>query len=72
MGFCFVFSLCAACHLSFFYNPLTVPSVRINGVKEPICRGCIERVNPERIRGGLKPIRYSADAYEPIREEELP
>ena len=71
-GYCFVFSACAGCRVPFSYNPLKVPSIRINGVKEPVCRGCIERVNPERIRNGLKPIRYSADAYEPVPEEELP
>ena len=45
MGFCFAFSKCAACHQPFAYNPLMVPSVRINGVREPICRGCVMEWN---------------------------
>jgi len=72
MGYCFAFSACAGCHQPFSYNPIKVPSIRINGIREPICKTCIDRVNPGRIRDGLKPIRYSADAYEPVDEMELP
>ena len=35
------------------------------GVREPICRDCVEVVNPERVRNGLDPIRVHPDAYEP-------
>jgi hypothetical protein len=65
-------SLCAGCHRIFSYNPLRVPSVVIKGSREPICRDCVERVNPARIANGLEPIVPLPDAYEPIHESELP
>ncbi len=71
MGFCFAFSLCAACHQSFAYNPLRVPSIRINGVKEPLCRGCVLEWNTRMVKAGKEPHPIPDDAYEPIREEEL-
>ena len=71
MGFCFAFSKCAACHQPFAYNPLRVPSVRINGVKEPICRGCVLEWNVRMVKAGKEPHPIPDDAYEPIREEEL-
>ncbi len=71
MGFCFAFSKCAACHQPFAYNPLRVPSVRINGVREPICRGCVVEWNVRMVKAGKEPHPIPDDAYEPIREEEL-
>lgn len=71
MGFCFAFSKCAACHQPFAYNPLRVPSVRINGVKEPLCRGCVLEWNVRMVKAGKEPHPIPDDAYEPIREEEL-
>lgn len=53
------------------YNPKLVPSVRINDVKEPICRQCIEFANPIRAEKGLPPIEAHPDAYRPVPEEEL-
>jgi hypothetical protein len=41
-------------------------------VREPICRNCVERVNPQRIKNGLEPIVPLPDAYEPVDESELP
>jgi hypothetical protein len=72
MGYAFVTSSCIGCHRLFSYNPLRVPSIRINGVREPICRTCVERVNPQRIKNGLEPIVPAPDAYDPIDESELP
>lgn len=71
MGFCFAFSNCAACRVPFAYNPLTVPSVRIKGVKEPICRGCVEEWNERMVAAGLKPHPIPDDAYEPVDERRL-
>jgi hypothetical protein len=63
---------CAGCHRIFAYNPLRVPSVVINGKREPICSFCVERVNPIRVANGLQPIVPLPDAYEAIDERELP
>ncbi len=34
-----------------------------NGQEFPVCRECVERVNPIRIAGGLEPIVPHPDAY---------
>ena len=59
------------CSRLFSYNPMRVPSVRINGIREPICRDCVKLVNPRRIANGLGPIEPWSDAYDPCPEEEL-
>jgi hypothetical protein len=50
---------------------MRVPSVTIKGIKEPICAGCVERVNPVRVKNGLQPIIPAADAYDACDEGEL-
>jgi hypothetical protein len=72
MGYAFCYSACIGCNRTFSYNPVRVPSIRVNGVKEPICRSCVERANPERIKKGLAPFVPAPDAYEPVDEQELP
>jgi len=42
-----------------------VPSVRINGTKEAICKACVERINALRKQNGLEPIQPLPGAYEP-------
>jgi hypothetical protein len=72
MGYAFVFSACIGCGHVFGYNPHKVPSCSaVTGEREPICRVCVERVNPQRIKNGLLPIRPLPGAYEPIEEGEL-
>jgi len=53
------------------YNPTHVPSIRINGQREPICLQCVHQCNPARVKNGLAPIIPHRDAYEPCPEEEL-
>ena len=72
MGYAFCIGACISCGRQFSFNPVRVPSVRVNGVKEPVCRDCIERANPERVKRGLPPFTYAEDAYEPVHESELP
>jgi len=62
---------CYSCKRLFGFNPVRVPSIRINGVREPICRHCIERANPKRVENGLQPIVPAPDAYEAVDESEL-
>lgn len=61
----FVLGECFGCKGLFTFNADFVPSIPIDGVREPICRACVERANPERIANGLEPIRVHPDAYEP-------
>lgn len=72
MGYALCHSACFGCGRIFAYNPLRVPSMRVNGVREPICAACVKRVNPLRIQNHLEPIVPAPDAYEPIDERELP
>ena len=72
MGVMQAFSACVSCRRPFFYHPLRVPSITIQGTKEPICRDCVERVNPVRIRNGLAPIVLLPGAYDPMDEHEWP
>lgn len=71
MGYAIAVSPCIGCGQVFSYNPASVPSVRVNGIREPICRACVERANPERLRRGLEPIISLPDAYEPVDESVL-
>jgi hypothetical protein len=68
MGYALMFGQCVACKLMISFNPHAVPSIVVNGKREPLCRSCAERWNelhPENAR----PIRD--DAYEAIDENEL-
>lgn len=71
MSYALMTSICLGCKNLFSYNPHRVPSVVIDGVKEPVCRACIARVNPKREANGLDPFSIHPDAYEPIHESEL-
>jgi len=53
------------------FNPHRVPSIRVEGERQPVCRECIEMANPIREKNGLPPIAIHPDAYEPLNEEEL-
>jgi hypothetical protein len=79
-GWVIATSRCFGCGRLFGYNPHRVPSIQIdpathqwsaNGVREPICRECVQRVNPQRVANGLPEIVIYADSYEPIPEGEL-
>jgi len=65
------YSACIGCRQPFFYNPVRVPSVTVNGSREPICRNCVERVNPTRVKNGLPPIVPLPGAYDAADESEL-
>jgi hypothetical protein len=71
MGYAQAFSPCFQCGKTFAYNPHRVPSVKVEGNREPLCRNCVEEANPLRIKNGLPPIMINPDAYEPIHESEL-
>lgn len=72
MGYATAMSTCFGCGKLFSYNPVRVPSIRIEGDRKPICRECVELVNPMRVKNGLEPIVPAPDAYEACDEGELP
>lgn len=56
---------CYGCGEMFQYNAEAVPSLLVDGVRQPICRKCVDRANPIRVKNGLEPIVPLPDAYEP-------
>ena len=72
MGYCIVFASCAACKAPLMCNPTRVPSIRVNGVKQPICERCFNRWNEiHRTSKGLPPEPLLDGAYEPCDEHEV-
>jgi hypothetical protein len=71
MGYALCHGFCVGCGGLFSFSPTRVPSVSIHGSREPICQGCVDRVNPIRIKGGLEPIVPLPGAYEATDESEL-
>ena len=70
-GYAMMFAPCLGCKQTFGFNPHLVPSWRVNGVREPVCRNCVEAANSRRVKNGDTPHPIMPGAYEPIREEEL-
>ncbi len=71
MGYAMCHGYCFGCGQLFSFNPVRVPSIRINNDRKPICRSCVDRVNPTRIKNGLAPIMPAPDAYDACDESEL-
>lgn len=71
MGYVMGMAPCISCKQTFSFNPVKVPSVRVNGVKEPVCERCFDRLNEVRKEAGMEPWQRHADAYEPADEHEL-
>ena len=71
MGYVLAHGLCFSCKRSFGFHPNKVPSIPINGVREPICADCVEVANPRRIANGLPPIDILPGAYEAADENDI-
>lgn len=65
MAYATVIGECFGCKRVFTFSPTRVPSVWIGDMLEPICRDCVDLVNPKRIANGLEPIEVLPGAYEP-------
>lgn len=64
MGYMLAMAPCFGCKRVISFNPDLVPSIRVNGEKEPVCGDCIAAANPRRIANGLAPIEVLPGAYE--------
>ncbi len=71
MGFVCAIAPCFGCKLPFSFNPHLVPSIVVNGERQPVCEDCVRNANPRRISNGLEPIVILAGAYEAMEESEL-
>lgn len=71
MGYYFCAGACYGCGRLFSFNPVRVPSITVEGTRQPICIVCVERANPLRKKNGLPLIEPLPDAYEACEEGEL-
>jgi len=72
MGYVFMVGGCYVCGGIFSFNPMKVPSIRdLNGVRQAVCRKCVEAANEARKRKGLEPFSITDGAYEPCDEWEV-
>ena len=72
MGYAFMVAGCYVCGGLFSFNPMKVPSIRDgNGVRQAVCRQCVEAANEIRKGKGFEPFPIADGAYEPCDESEL-
>jgi hypothetical protein len=72
MGYAICFDECCGCHKFFGFNPHRVPSIRVNGNREPVCGDCVTKANKLRKDKGIPLFpEPHPEAYEPIAEAEL-
>jgi len=69
MGTYFALGRCICCGRHFTFHPERVPSLRVEGKREPVCRACVDKINPVRKAKGLDEIVPLPGAYEPGSEE---
>jgi hypothetical protein len=65
MGYLTLLAPCAGCGHVFTANPFRVPSVRVAGERQPICRQCVDRANVHLIATDRPPIVPLPGAYDP-------
>jgi hypothetical protein len=72
MGYVFMVAGCYVCGKLFSFNPMKVPSMRDkSGVRQAVCRKCVESANEMRREKGLEPFSIADGAYEPCDESEI-
>jgi hypothetical protein len=71
MGYVTAMAPCFSCGRLFSFNPVHVPSIIVNGRREPICRSCVTRANAMRERNGMPLIVPLDDAYDACDESEI-
>jgi hypothetical protein len=71
-GYVFCYGSCVNCERPISFHPHKVPSIRLNGQREPLCVQCFNKWNHvQRVSKGLAPVSLDPEAYGPAREEEL-
>jgi hypothetical protein len=72
MGYAVVMGPCLVCTRVFGFNPRRVPSLTVNGSREPVCKSCIDTENDRRRPLGVELLPAPhPDAYSPISANEL-
>ena len=66
MSYMYCLGSCIACNKIIHFNPNKVPSLVIDGTKEPLCANCHNKWNEiHRVNKGLEPVDIDPQAYEP-------
>ena len=72
MGYAMMIGKCWGCGRMFGFNPHKVPSMRDHkGVRQPVCKNCVDAANVEKAKRGLPLFEYPDNAYQPCDENEL-
>jgi len=71
MGVFQMLALCVVCNRPFTFHPFKVPSVRVGGVRQPVCRECVDQANVKRHAAGIPPIDVLPGAYDPADESDM-
>jgi hypothetical protein len=64
-GYMAVIGPCFSCRQIFHFNAERVPSIIVNGRREPLCEDCVRRANKLRAENGAQLIVPLPGAYEP-------
>jgi hypothetical protein len=71
-GYFYCLGTCWGCGGLFMFNPTLVPSLPVNGVREPICEVCFHHGNAIRAEQNLEPWPpFSPGAYQPAPVADL-
>ncbi len=71
-GYCWIVGECVGCGNLIHFNPNRVPSIRVNGEREPLCRSYFNKWNLfHRVSKGLPDYPLDPNAYKPEPEENL-
>jgi hypothetical protein len=72
MGYALCLGSCVNCRRPISFNPVAVPSLVVNGSREPLCIDCYERWNEiHRTSKGLEKVPLHPDAYGACEDTEL-
>jgi len=70
MAYSLIHGHCAGCQNLISFNADHVPSITVDGQREPLCEDCHSRWNQiHRIDQGLEPIALHPQAYAPKEEQ---
>lgn len=70
--FVFAMGACCGCSRAFSFHPNKVPSLVVNGKREPLCRSCFDRGQAIRAEHGVDPWPEPLPgAYEGADESEI-
>ena len=69
MGYYQILGACVVCRRPFMFHPHKVPSVRVHGVREPVCFDCLQLANAKRRAAGVAEIPILPGAYDGAADE---